>query len=59
MRHMAGTDIIFWPMAAFLGAVGLHAIAPRRAQFLYLGPAAITTALLAAATLYVALIWSH
>jgi hypothetical protein len=58
VRHMPGT-VVLWPMAALLGAAGLHAIAPRRAPFLYLAPAALTTALLAAATLYVALIWSH
>lgn len=56
---MSLTALVFWPMAALLGAVGLHAIAPRRAPFLYLGPAACTTAVIAAATVYVAVIWSH
>lgn len=55
MRHMP----VLWATAALVGAAGLHAIAPRRAPFLYLGPAALTTALLATATLYIALIWSH
>lgn len=53
------TALIFWPMAALLGAVGLHAIAPRRAPGLYLGPAAGTAALIALAVAYVAAIWSH
>ena len=48
-----------WPVAAILAAVGLHSIAPRRAPLLYLGPAALTVAVLATATLYVAAIWSH
>lgn len=48
-----------WPVAALLSAVGLHALAPRRAPLLYLGPAALTAALISAATLYVATIWSH
>lgn len=42
------------PLAAVLSALGLHALAPRRARFLYLGPASCTTALLALAALYVA-----
>lgn len=50
---------LFWPLAALLGAVGLHAIAPRRAPLLYLGPAACTVALIGLATVYVATIWSH
>lgn len=50
---------VFWPMAALLGAVGLHAIAPRRAPLLYLGPAASTVALIAIAAAYVAAVWSH
>lgn len=50
---------LIWPMAALLGAVGLHAIAPRRAPLLYLGPAVCTVALITLAGLYVALIWSH
>ena len=50
---------LIWPLAALLGAVGLHAIAPRRAPLLYLGPAAGTVALITLATLYVAAIWSH
>ena len=53
------TGLIFWPMAALLGAVGLHAIAPRRAPLLYLGPAVCTVALISLAALYVAAIWSH
>jgi hypothetical protein len=48
-----------WPIAALLAAVGLHTIAPRRAPFAYLGPAACTTALIAMGTAYVAAIWSH
>lgn len=50
---------LVWPLAALLGAACLHAIAPRRAQFLYLGPAVCTVALLTLATVYVAVIWSH
>lgn len=48
-----------WPLAALLGAVGLHALAPRRAPLLYLGPAACTVLLLALPIAYVATIWSH
>ena len=33
-----------WPIAAFLAAVGLYSIAPRRAPLLYLGPATCTVA---------------
>lgn len=47
-----------WPIAAFLAAIGLHQVAPRRAPLLYLGPAFCTTALIAIATAYVAAIWS-
>lgn len=47
-------------VAAVLGAGAvLHALAPRRAPLLYLGPAARTVAVITAATLYVAIIWSH
>jgi hypothetical protein len=53
------TAIVFWLMAALLGAAGLHAIAPRRAPGLYIAPAARTVALITAAVLYVAIIWSH
>ena len=48
-----------WPIAALLSAVGLHAIAPRRAPLLYLGPATLTVLLLAVPLVYVATIWSH
>lgn len=48
-----------WPIAAFLAAVGLHSIAPRRAPLLYLGPAATTVLLLALPIAYIATIWSH
>lgn len=48
-----------WPIAALLSAVALHAIAPRRAPLLYLGPAACTVAIITAAVLYVTAIWSH
>ena len=48
-----------WPMAALLAAVGLHAVAPRRAPLLYLGPAACTVLLLALPIAYIATIWSH
>lgn len=51
--------LIIWPTIALLAAVGLHAIAPRRAPGLYLLPAARTVALITAATVYVAAIWSH
>lgn len=51
--------LAFWPIAALLSAVGLHAIAPRRAPLLYLGPAACTVLLLAVPLVYVATIWSH
>jgi len=47
-----------WPMAALLAAVGLHAVAPRRAPLLYLGPAACTVALITLAAASVAAIWS-
>ena len=40
-------------------AVLLHALAPRRAPLLYLGPAARTVALISIATVYVAIIWSR
>ncbi|RPE40248.1 hypothetical protein EDD90_3284 [Streptomyces sp. Ag109_O5-1] len=50
---------LFWPLAALLGAAGLHAIAPRRAPLLYLGPAACTVALITLAVAYVAAVWSH
>jgi hypothetical protein len=53
------TGLVFWPMAALLGAVGLHAIAPRRAPLLYLRPAACTVVLIALAAAYVTAIWSH
>lgn len=56
---MSLTALIFWPVAACLGAAGLHALAHRRAPLLYLGPAACTVAVLALATVYVATIWSH
>lgn len=48
-----------WPIAMLLSAVGLHAIAPRRAPLLYLGPAACTVALIALPATYVATLWSH
>ncbi|WP_157876998.1 hypothetical protein [Streptomyces graminilatus] len=47
-----------WPIAAFLSAVGLHALAPRRTPLLYLGPAACTLALITLAAAYVAAVWS-
>lgn len=50
---------LIWPLAALIGAAGLHAIAPRRAPLLYLGPAACTVLLLALPVAYVATIWSH
>lgn len=50
---------VVWPMAMLFSAVGLHAIAPRRAPFLYLGPAACTVALITFAVLSVTAIWSH
>lgn len=50
---------VLWPIAALLSAVGLHAIAPRRAPLLYLGPATCTVALITIAVLYVTAIWSH
>lgn len=54
------SQVVFvWPMAALLGAAGLHAIAPRRAPGLYIAPAARTVALITAAVVYVATIWSH
>lgn len=48
-----------WFVAALLSAVGLHALAPRRAPGLYLWPAACTVLLLALPIAYVAIIWSH
>lgn len=48
-----------WPMVAILGAAGLHALAPRRTPGLYLLPAVRTVALITAATVYVAAVWSH
>ncbi|MFG3090665.1 hypothetical protein ACGGAI_23875 [Streptomyces antibioticus] len=53
-----GAASVIWPTAAFLAAVGLHLIAPRRAPLAYLGPAACTVLLLTIPTLYVATIWS-
>ncbi|MFI1701973.1 hypothetical protein ACH419_39335 [Streptomyces bobili] len=50
---------LLWPTAALLAAVGLHAIAPRRAPLAYLGPAACTVLLLTLPAVYVATIWSH
>lgn len=50
---------ILWPTAALIAAVGLHAIAPRRAPGLYLAPAACTVTLIAIAAAYIATIWSH
>jgi hypothetical protein len=50
---------VFWPVAVLLSAVGLLAVAPRRAPLLYLGPAACTVLLLALPVAYVATIWSH
>ena len=50
---------LIWPIAALLGAVGLHAVAPRRAPLLYLGPAACTVALITLAVLSVTALWSH
>jgi hypothetical protein len=50
---------LLWPVAALLGAVGLHALAPRRAPLAYLGPALCTVLLLALPIAYVATIWSH
>ena len=50
---------VHFPLAALLAAVGLYSIAPRRTPLLYLGPATFTLAVLAAASLYVATIWSH
>jgi hypothetical protein len=48
-----------WPTAALLSAVGLRALAPRRAPLLYLGPAACTVILLALPIAYIATIWSR
>jgi len=59
VRHMPETAVLLWPLAALLSAVGLHAIAPRRARHLYLGPAVCTVLLLALPVAYVATIWSH
>lgn len=56
---MASAFRILWPIAALLGAAGLHSIAPRRAPLLYLGPAATTVAFIALAAASVAAIWSH
>ncbi|QJT04373.1 hypothetical protein G9272_32160 [Streptomyces asoensis] len=50
---------LLWPTAAVLAAVGLHAIAPRRAPLAYLGPAACTVILLTLPIAYIATIWSH
>ncbi len=50
---------LLWPLAALLSAVGLHAMAPRRAPLLYLGPAVCTVLLLALPITYIATIWSH
>ncbi len=56
---MADPTVIIWPVAALLGAVGLHAIAPRHTPGLYLRPAACTVALIATAAAFIAAIWSH
>lgn len=56
---MATVVPALWPLAALFGAVGLRAMAPRRAPLLYLGPAIYTVALIALAAASVAALWSH
>lgn len=45
---------LLWPLAALASALGLRALAPRRAPGLYLGPAVCTALLLALPAIYVA-----
>jgi hypothetical protein len=56
---MPETAVILWPLAALLSAVGLRALAPRRAPGLYLAPAICTVAVLTVAAAYVATVWSN
>jgi hypothetical protein len=49
---------LVWPTAALLAAVGLRALAPRRAPGLYLAPALCTLAVLTLAATYIAAVWS-
>ncbi|WP_406000706.1 hypothetical protein [Streptomyces sp. NBC_00829] len=51
--------LIAFPMLAILGACALVAIAPRRGPGPYFMPAVRTVALITAATVYIAAIWSH
>ncbi|MBZ6258845.1 hypothetical protein KVH22_25350 [Streptomyces olivaceus] len=51
--------IVLWPLAALLAALGLRALAPRRAPGLYLGPAVCTVTVLFIAVAYTAAVWSH
>ncbi|MFJ6119801.1 hypothetical protein [Streptomyces sp. NPDC092129] len=56
---MMALGLLIWPLVALLGAVGLHAIAPRHAPGQYLLPAVRTVAVITTATLFVTAIWSH
>ncbi|WP_326728994.1 hypothetical protein [Streptomyces phaeochromogenes] len=51
--------LIVWVLVALLGAIGLHAIAPRHCRGLYLLPAARTVFIITTATALVAAVWSH
>ncbi|MDQ0943289.1 hypothetical protein [Streptomyces sp. V1I1] len=51
--------LIVFGMLAIIGAAGLVAIAPRRTPGAYFLPAVRTVALISAAVVYVAAIWSH
>lgn len=51
--------LIIFPMLAILSGCALVALAPARLRSLYVLPAVRTLALVTAATVYVAAIWSH
>jgi hypothetical protein len=51
--------LIFFPVLAFLALLGLVACAPEYNLGRYALPAIRTAALLAAATAFVAAVWSH
>ncbi|MEW2451217.1 hypothetical protein AB0896_27290 [Streptomyces parvulus] len=51
--------IALWPLAVLLAALGLRALAPRRAPGLYLGPAACTALFICTLAALPAAVWSH
>ncbi|MFE1849881.1 hypothetical protein ACFYOF_06385 [Streptomyces sp. NPDC007148] len=56
---MMPLGLLVWPLVALLGAVGLHAVAPRHSSGQYLLPVVRTVAVITVATLFVTAIWSH